>query len=78
MANRANKEQLRRIAFSCGQYRYRGNNDLKSEADHFGETLRTCENCEHFNEEHKCNINLIDEILSNLAEVDYESEFDIE
>jgi len=68
----ANKEQFRNIARSCSQYREVEDTALRSEAMLHGEVIMSCENCEHFTEEHKCEINLIDEILSNMAEVNYD------
>jgi len=66
MGNMANKDQLKNIAERCSQYRFERDNSLRADVKSMGETVSSCENCEHFNSEHKCNLNLIDQILSNM------------
>ena len=61
-----NKDQLRKIALSCSQYRISYDSSLRSEGDMLGETIMTCENCKHFTSKHQCELDLIDEILSNM------------
>jgi hypothetical protein len=68
----ANKDQLRRVARNCSQYHFSGDDSSRFEAKIQGETVRSCENCSHFTEDHKCDINLTDRIISNMAELDYE------
>ncbi|EOD00060.1 hypothetical protein [Caldisalinibacter kiritimatiensis] len=68
----ANKEQLRKVANRCSQYHFVGRDSMSFESNVLGETVRSCENCTHFTKERKCDINLVDEILSNMAELDYE------
>jgi len=68
----ANKEELKKIAELCSEHRYIENPSLRSDAEILGETIQSCENCIHFTQDHKCDINLVDEILSNMAEVEYD------
>ncbi len=63
----ANREQLMKVARNCTAYRYKQDSDLKSNVKILGETTRSCENCRHFTEDHQCDIDLIDEILSDMA-----------
>ncbi|RKD32356.1 hypothetical protein [Thermohalobacter berrensis] len=62
----ASREQLERVAKFCSEYRPRGD-ALQSGVKVMNETVKSCENCAHFTEDHKCDINLTDEILTNMA-----------
>lgn len=62
-----NKDQLMKVASNCSQYNFEQNASLRSDASVMGETVKSCENCVHFTAEHKCNIDLIDPILTNMA-----------
>ncbi|HLR35512.1 MAG TPA: hypothetical protein VK071_09365 [Tissierellales bacterium] len=53
----ASKEQLRKVAIYCDEY---NSNTSKIETE-------SCENCTHFTENRLCDIDLVDEVLSNLA-----------
>ena len=63
----ASKEQLRKIAIYCDSYnpeKKRENNNISQTIDY---SLESCENCTHFTREGKCDIDLIDKVLSSLA-----------
>ncbi|WP_130805993.1 hypothetical protein [Senegalia massiliensis] len=64
--NMANKDQLKNIAERCSKYNFEENQNLRSEVKSMGEETISCENCKHFNANHKCNLNLIDQILSSM------------
>lgn len=70
----ASKEQLKKVANNCSRHRYKFDDErLRSSVNSYGYVEKSCENCIHFTKEHKCDINLVDEILSNLAmELDYD------
>lgn len=55
----ASKDQLRKVAQNCHEYT---NNVDKSKIKFI-----SCENCNHFTKEGKCDIDLVDKILSSLA-----------
>lgn len=63
----ASKDQLMKVASNCSHYDFEENTSLRSDASIMGDKVKSCENCEHFTAEHKCNIDLIDPILSNMA-----------
>lgn len=63
----ANKDQLMKVAKNCSQYNFEENASLRSDASILGETVKSCENCIHFTSEHRCDIDLIDEITTNMA-----------
>lgn len=68
-----NKEQLIKIANRCSQHKFIDDNALTSSVNEFGEVQKSCANCIHFTSDGRCNINLADEILTNMAmELDYE------
>ena len=71
---KTNKEQLMKIANNCSAYNFEHNSSLRSEAKIMGETTRSCENCIHYTKNHRCDIDLIDEILSSMA-MDLENEY---
>ncbi|HLS53713.1 MAG TPA: hypothetical protein VK031_07050 [Tissierellaceae bacterium] len=63
----ASKDQLRKIAIYCDEYRNRIHDEevsLKNmaQAEHV-----SCTNCVHFTREHTCELDLIDKVLSSLA-----------
>ncbi|SHI63849.1 hypothetical protein SAMN02745975_00311 [Geosporobacter subterraneus DSM 17957] len=59
----ASRDQLHAIASQCSKFRnvYRGG--LQSAT--FPSQV-TCEHCGHFTEDHRCELDLIDEILVNM------------
>lgn len=63
----ASKEQLRKIAVYCDEYSPKGDNALNISSSVYSEKYESCENCSHFTTEGKCDINLIDKVLSSLA-----------
>jgi len=63
----ASKEQLRKIAIYCDSYKPHEGNDLKNISQNFDKKYESCENCTHFTREGKCELNLIDKVLSSLA-----------
>ncbi|MGF7059827.1 hypothetical protein [Brassicibacter mesophilus] len=68
----ASKEQLKKVAYRCSQHEFSNNASMTSSIGTLGQIERSCENCVHFTNEHKCDINLTDEILTNMAmELDY-------
>ena len=70
----ASKEQLRKIAIYCDAYNIKEGHSLKSSLDNYEEKYKSCENCSHFTKEGKCDIDLVDKVLSSLAmELDLKS-----
>ncbi len=69
-----NKEQLMKIANNCSAYNFEQDASLRSEAQILGETTKSCENCIHYTKDHRCDIDLIDEILSSMA-MDLEDDY---
>lgn len=63
----ASKDQLRKVAIYCDEYTPIDDSSLKSEINTTDLNVKSCENCKHFTREGKCNINLVDKVLSNLA-----------
>jgi recombinational DNA repair protein RecR len=63
----ASKEQLRKIAIYCDSYNTREDTSLQSSSDVYEEKYESCENCSHFTKDGKCDIDLIDKVLSSLA-----------
>jgi hypothetical protein len=61
----ASKEQLRKIAIYCDSYTPREKNQLKSQTN--DSKFESCENCVHFTDTGKCDLDLIDKVLSSLA-----------
>ncbi|WZL73782.1 hypothetical protein QBE52_03335 [Clostridiaceae bacterium 35-E11] len=59
----ASKEQLQAVANHCSQFQsvHEGTFQASLLSD------RTCENCKHFTKEHQCDIDLVDEVLSTMA-----------
>ncbi len=74
----ASKEQLRKIALYCNEYDPSRNNlvssSLTSSVRAYEDKYENCINCIHYTKEGKCNLNLIDQILSSLSmELDLKS-----
>ncbi|NMB28248.1 MAG: hypothetical protein GX987_09395 [Tissierellia bacterium] len=70
----ASKEQLRKVAVYCDSYHLKEDNSLKSSSDVYEQKYKSCENCSHFTKEGKCDIDLVDKVLSSLAmELDLKS-----
>ncbi len=63
----ASKEQLRKIAIYCDSYKPRGDHSLNITSKLYDEKFESCENCSHFTKEGKCDLDLIDKVLSSLA-----------
>ncbi len=63
----ASKEQLRKIAIYCDSYNPRDEDALNITSQVYEEKFESCENCSHFTKEGKCNLDLIDKVLSSLA-----------
>ena len=63
----ASKEQLRKVAIYCDSYNTKEDTSLKSSSNIYEEKYASCENCSHFTKEGKCDVDLVDEILSSLA-----------
>ncbi|WP_427338069.1 hypothetical protein [Caloranaerobacter sp. DY30410] len=61
----ASREQLKMVAQNCSQYRPKGASMVSSTVA-TDDKSKSCVNCEHFTEDNKCDINLVDEILSNM------------
>lgn len=63
----ASKEQLRKIAIYCDSYSPEMELRLKNISQYNDENFESCENCTHFTKEGKCELDLIDKVLSSLA-----------
>jgi len=63
----ASKEQLRKVAAYCDSYSPKAENTLNISSNIYEEKYESCENCSHFTRDGKCDIDLFDEVLSNLA-----------
>ena len=63
----ASKEQLRKIAIYCDSYTPKEEDSLNISSNVYEEKYESCENCTHFTREGKCDINLIDKVLSSLS-----------
>ncbi len=63
----ASKEQLRKIAIYCDSYNPRDEDALNITSQVYEEKFESCENCSHYTREGKCDVDLIDKVLSSLA-----------
>lgn len=63
----ASKEQLMKVALYCDEYKTDENSSIQSSVDPCINNMKSCENCTHFTANHKCDINLVDKILSSMA-----------
>lgn len=63
----ASKEQLRKIAVYCNSYTPKEDDSLNISSNVYDKNFESCENCIHFTKEGKCDIDLIDKVLSSLA-----------
>ncbi|NMB07695.1 MAG: hypothetical protein GX981_04855 [Tissierellia bacterium] len=61
------KEQLRKIAIYCDSYNLKEEDTLNITSNVYEEKYESCENCSHFTKDGKCDIDLIDKVLSSLA-----------
>lgn len=61
------KEQLKKVASNCSQYTPKEASELKSSSTSSGKTSESCTKCTHYNQEGKCNLDLIDPILSSFS-----------
>lgn len=61
------KEQLRKIAIYCDSYNPKEEDTLNITSNVYEEKYESCENCSHFTKDGKCDIDLIDKVLSSLA-----------
>lgn len=64
----ASNDQLERVAQRCSQYNCEGCSGLTSSTSSEPHKV-TCNNCSHF-VNHKCDLNLVDEIMVNIDEGD--------
>ncbi len=69
----ASKEQLRKVALYCDEYNpWRDN--LVSSARAYEDKYENCVNCSHYTKEGKCDLNLIDPLLTSMSmELDLKS-----
>jgi len=69
----ASIEQLRKVALYCDKYDpYR--REFSSSARSYEDKYENCVNCNYYNKEGKCSLNLIDKILTSMAmELDLKS-----
>ncbi|MFZ5968221.1 MAG: hypothetical protein ACOYVK_13740 [Bacillota bacterium] len=58
----ASRDQLHAVASLCSEFDNVRGNEMTSA---IGYNV-TCENCRHFTKDHKCDIDLVDEILVNM------------
>ncbi|MBE6083117.1 MULTISPECIES: hypothetical protein [Tissierellales] len=63
----ANNEQLQKVALYCDEYRQNENPSFQSSVDAFGGEIKSCKNCAHFTSDEKCDIDLVDKVLSSMA-----------
>lgn len=63
----ASKEQLRKIALYCNEYDPFRDVGLTSSARSYEDKYENCLNCKHYNSAGKCNLDLIDPVLSSMA-----------
>ncbi len=63
----ASKEQLRKIALYCDSYSPRENSGLTSESGSYEDKFENCTKCNHYTDEGRCELDLIDKILSAMA-----------
>lgn len=61
------KEQLRKIAIYCDSYNPCEEKRLENVSQDYDKKFESCENCTHFTKERKCELDLIDKVLSSLA-----------
>lgn len=61
------KEQLRKVAIYCDSYSPRSKDSSSLTSKTSSEEVESCENCLHFTREGRCELDLIDKILSSLA-----------
>lgn len=60
------REQLKKIALYCDKYNAEIHEGLKMESSS-DERKESCTNCSHFTDEQKCELDLIDKVLSSLS-----------
>lgn len=60
----ASKEQLQAVASNCSQFRSVFEGTFTSSV----QPNSSCENCKHFTRNHKCDINLVDKILTRITD----------
>lgn len=67
MINLASKEQLRKIALYCDEYDPWRDIGPTLSARTYEDRYENCVNCKHYSKEGRCELNLIDPILSSMA-----------
>ena len=73
----ASKDQLRKVASKCSHYDNQMNNTMSFQSSTSSQSAeKSCERCSHF-KNHKCDLDLENAILSNLAEVEYDQKGDL-
>lgn len=67
--NMASSEQLIKVAMNCSKYNPEDFNTLSSSTSTKKDTLKnpSCEHCTHYTAERRCNLDLIDKIMSSMA-----------
>lgn len=63
----ASKDQLRKVAIYCDEYNSKIHDEEVSLKNIAQAEYISCTNCSHFTRDGRCDLNLIDEILSSLA-----------
>lgn len=63
----ASKEQLRKIAIYCGSYSPKTDESLRMTSSSYDKEFDSCEACSHFTADGRCDLDLIDKVLSSLA-----------
>lgn len=67
-------EQLKKVARRCSKYNPSEDKGFKSSATSSVDNSDSCTKCSHYTSEGRCNLDLIDPILSSLAmELDWKS-----
>ncbi len=68
VGNIESRDQLKKVAERCSRYNPREESqELKSSTASSQDNTESCTNCTHYNNEGRCNLDLIDPILSSLA-----------
>lgn len=70
----ASLEQLRKIALWCDKYNGETDKDSLSLKNSVEEKRESCTNCTHYTREGRCELDLIDKVLSSMSmELDFKS-----
>ena len=63
----SSKDQLNKIAMYCDEYHCSIHDDEISLKNFTEAEKESCTNCSHFTENHTCELDLIDKVLSSLS-----------